>query len=355
MVDSLVAAELPPYFCPLESRSHPRAVSIERRALEWVRACGMCATEDEYRRTAASRSVDFYGRFAPGADDDRLLAASLWVYWGFAFDDARCDNGPLSRRPSEFNAVAGRVQRALEAPTAHDDGERYTPPLQDIATRFRSLGTSTQFHRFAAAHRAWLAGVCWQVGNYTRGHMPRLDEYLAMRLLSSGGEPTFAMLELATGFQVEAAEMHRPAVRALTEMAIAVAALDNDRHSLRKEHANGQDMNVYRALTQGTDMTLAEAVGAATSMRDRILTRFLELQEQVRKWASTELRTYLLGLCHGIRGNIEWGLHVPRYVGLDAGPAGADEAPPRWSDVPAHSGSGPVPIPSVAWWWDDLA
>ncbi|MFD4988200.1 hypothetical protein [Streptomyces sp. NPDC058374] len=354
MIETLVVTEPPPFYCPLESRPHPRALLVEQRAVEWLRTCGMCATDAEYQRAVGSRSVDFYGRFVPSAEDDRLLATALWVYWGFAFDDARCDEGALSTRPAEFNALAGRVQRALEAPSVRDTTERYVPPLQDIADRFRSLGTATQFSRFAAAQRAWLSGVSWQIGSRALGRMPSLDEYLAMRLLSSGGEPTFAMVELALGVEVPAAEMHRPAVRALTEMAIMVAALDNDRHSLHREIGEGQDINVYNVLAHDSDLSAQEAVTAATGLRDRVLTRFLVLHEQVSARASLELRTYLLGLCDGIRGNVEWALRVPRYRAPDAGPTGAERALPVCVDAPSDSTRGPVPAPSVAWWWDDL-
>ncbi|OWA18394.1 hypothetical protein B9W68_05630 [Streptomyces sp. CS227] len=355
MIEPLDAVQLPPFYCPLESHIHPRVRLVEQRALQWLRTCGMCATDAEYRRAAGSRSVDFYGRFVPSAGDEHLLATALWVYWGFAFDDARCDDGPLSTRPSEFNALAGRVQRALEAPSARDPAERYVAPLQDIANRFRSLGTPTQFSRFAAAHRAWLSGVSWQIGSRSLGRMPSLDEYLAMRLLSSGGEPTFAMVELALGMEVPAAEMHRPAVRALTEMAIMVAALDNDRHSLHREIGEGQDINVYNVLTHGTGLSVREAVTAAAGLRDRVLTRFLVLSEQVNARAGVELRAYLRGLGHGIRGNIEWASRVPRYHAGEAGPAKDDSTLPVCVDAPADATKGPVPAPSVAWWWDDLA
>lgn len=87
-----------------------------------------------------------------------------------------------------------------------------------------------------------------------------------MRLQSSGGHPTFALLELATGAEVPDAEPHRPAVLALTEMAIMVAALDNDRHSLHKELSRGQaDQNVYTVLTAGRSLSMQEAVVEATS------------------------------------------------------------------------------------------
>ncbi|MFF8844241.1 hypothetical protein ACF08N_16230 [Streptomyces sp. NPDC015127] len=352
---AVAEADLPALYCPLESAVHRHVRQVDARAVQWIRESGMCASEHEEAWVVATHSTDFYARFAPVADDDRLLATSLWVYWGFAFDDARCDNGPLSSRPAQFNALAGLVQRAAESPSAVDGGERFIRPLQDIVGRFRSFGTPAQVRRFTDAHRAWLSGVCWQIGNQAADRMPDLDEYLAMRLLASGGEPTFAMLELATGLEVPDAELRRPVVRALTEMAIMVAALDNDRHSLRKEMSRGHaDQNIYSVLMRHQQLSLPEAVEAATCVRDRIMTRFLQVHDRVGPRAGTELRSYLQGLCHGIRGNAEWGLRVPRYLSLGHVPDAMDEAPLDWADAPADSRCAPLPTaPTLAWWWDD--
>ncbi|GGZ33836.1 terpene synthase family protein [Streptomyces poonensis] len=360
MALSLAGADFPPHWCPLESAVHPRVRQVERRAEAWIRDSGMCASEEERAWAVATHSTDFYARFAPdAADDERLLATSLWVYWGFAFDDARCDSGPLSSRPAQFNALAGRIQRAVEAPGADLDGERFAAPLQDIVRRFRALGTPSQVRRFAHAHRAWLSGAAWQIGNQAVGRMPGPDEYLAMRLLASGGEPTFAMLELATGQEVPDGEMQRPAVRALTEMAVLVAALDNDRHSLRKEAERDlADQNVFTVLMQHRSLSLPEAVEEAVRLRDRVLLRFLRLHDRVRPGASAALGTYLQGLRYGMRGNAEWGLRVPRYLSLGRVPdAMDDDLPVRWAEEPADTSPyAPAGLPAVAWWWDeDLA
>ncbi|CAM5236344.1 Spiroviolene synthase [Streptomyces tendae] len=349
--------ELPPVFCPFESAIHPRVRQVEKRAVEWIRDCGMCASERERAWVVATHSTDFFARFAPVADDDRLLAAALWVYWGFAFDDARCDSGPLSSRPAQFNALAGQVQRACEADSARG-ADRFLGALQDIVRRFRGFAPPTQVSRFTHAHRAWLSGVAWQIGNQAAGRMPGLDDFLTMRLLSSGGEPTFALLELATGAQVPDRELHRPAVRALTEMAILVAALDNDRHSLRKELAGGHaDQNVYTVLMQELSCPLQDAVRAATAVRDRVLLRFVELHDRVRPTAGADLGTYLQGLRHGIRGNNEWGLRVPRYLSGGYWPDEMDDTSLTWADEPSDTRPGPVEgAPAIAWWWDpDLA
>ncbi|BCL26683.1 hypothetical protein GCM10017557_15420 [Streptomyces aurantiacus] len=350
----LSEVELPPVFCPLESAVHPHVRQIEKRAVEWIGASGMCASEREKAWVVATHSADFYARFTPAAeDDDRLLAATLWVYWGFGFDDVRCDSGPLSGRPAQFNALAGQVQRACETGLA-EPADRYARALQDVMRRFRSFAPPTQVTRFVHAHRAWLSGVAWQIGNQAAGRMPALDEFLALRLLSAGGHPTFALLELATGAEVPDREMNRPAVLALTEMAIMVASLDNDRYSLHKELIRGHtDQNIYTVLMAGRSLSLQQAVDEANKLRDRILRRFLELHDVVRPTAGADLSVYLQGLRHGIRGNNEWGQRVPRYLSLGHWPDEWEDLSPAWAEEPSDLRPGPVEgAPSIAWWWD---
>ncbi|MGW7065432.1 terpene synthase family protein [Streptomyces sp. NPDC054855] len=353
MGSELSEVELPPLYCPLESAVHPHVLPIQKQAVEWVESSGMCASEREKAWVVATHSGQFFARFAPVADDERLLAAVLWVYWGFGFDDARCDHGPLSGRPAQFNVLAGRLQRACETDSA-PAGDRFIGALQDIMRRFRSFAPPTQVHRFVQAHRAWLAGVSWQIGNQAAGRMPGLDEFLVMRMLSAGGHPTLALLELATGAEVPDREMHRPAVQALTEMAMMVASLDNDRHSLHKELSRGHtDQNIYTVLMAERGIPLQQAVHEANALRDRMLRRFLHLHDRVRPTAGTDLATYLQGLRYGVRGNNEWGLRVPRYLSLGHWPDEMEDLSLTWADEPCDRRPGPVEgAPSVAWWWD---
>ncbi|XVQ15471.1 terpene synthase family protein [Spirillospora sp. CA-255316] len=354
VADDLVEGlELPPVFCPLEPAINPAWRRVERRAVERIDRWGICADARERRRVVGTNSAEFYARFAPHAGEEGLLAASLWVYWGFAFDDSRCDVGYYSDRPSEFVPMAARIQRALECPHSAVGDDAYARALQDIAARFLAGGTAVQFQRFVTAHRAWLTGVAWQIANQSRGRLPGLEDYLTMRLHSAGGEPTFAMLELADGAEVPAAEMDSPAVRALTEMAIMVAALDNDGHSLLREWGRGDaGQNIYTVLRRERGGSMRETLHAAGCLRDRVLTRFLRLRDRVRPRLSEPGRRYVDGLAHGIRGNADWGARVPRYLsrGGDREVAAPDSI--TWADRPLDDSPEPLPIPSVSWWWD---
>ncbi len=284
-----------------------------------------------------------------------LQVAALWVYWGFAFDDARCDDGPLSVDAAEFLAMACRMQRALEVPdeTPPDD-DVFAVALHDIGRRFRECATPVQVRRFNEAHRSWLMAVAWQIGNNQRGYMPSLDEYVTLRLGSSGGPPTLAMLEIANGAEVPASEMDSPPVRALTEMTWLVAALDNDLHSYQREINDGHtDQNIISVHVHRYGRTVTEAGKLAVALRDRIMHRFLRLREQLFTSASPALACYLRGLGHGIRGNIDWGLKTPRYTGDEWSntPGDTSGKTPGWADEPSDTDLHPPDVPSIEWWW----
>jgi hypothetical protein len=251
--------------------------------------------------------------------------------------------------------MAARLQRSLELPGPTPAADRFAAALSDIGARFRQLCAPVQVRRFVDAHRAWLFGVGWQVANRASGGLPGLDDYLTMRLHSAGGEPTFAMLEIANGLEVPGPEMDAPAVRALTEMAILVAALDNDRYSFRRESLRLQtDQNVFTVLMSELGCSLEHAVHEATALRDRVMCRFIELRERVCHGASTALRGYLTGLGHGIRGNAEWGQRAPRYLSLGELPDDMTAPEITWADRPATGGPDPRPAPTIGWWWDRL-
>ncbi|CCB73200.1 protein of unknown function [Streptantibioticus cattleyicolor NRRL 8057 = DSM 46488] len=98
--EHMTTADMPPVFCPIPSAIHPELALTLQRALAWLDRTGVCGDDVERAWVAGSHSAEFYARFAPEADTDRLWIAACWVYWGFAFDDACCDEGPWpSTRP----------------------------------------------------------------------------------------------------------------------------------------------------------------------------------------------------------------------------------------------------------------
>lgn len=172
MDQSVTAVELPPAWCPLESAVHPRVREVERRAEDWIRDSGMCADDHERAWAVATYSTDFYARFAPGADDDRLPATALWVYWGFAFDGVvRRARGREQRPPRRAGRVLMVGRRPAVRPGVSENRRRLvlrTPfgppgghalptapgkPTALLGPGFRSPGEATTRFRSVVAPR----------------------------------------------------------------------------------------------------------------------------------------------------------------------------------------------------------
>ncbi|MEV6715366.1 hypothetical protein AB0M48_25395 [Lentzea sp. NPDC051208] len=346
------------FYCPQDTAIHPRAAEAERDAIAWMDHIGLWADDKQRRRLIGTNSAEFFSRFAPRAGDDGLQVAVRWVYWGFIFDDLRCDAGEFSTRPHEFLRMAGETQRALESPWHAVVDDPLALALQDIGRSMRECATPVQAQRFVHAHRSWLYAVAWQTANRAQGRMPGLDEYTIMRSNSAGGEPTLALLEIANGAEIPGAEMDSPPIRALTEMTILIASWDNDLHSHVKESREREaEQNIVNVLMHQYGVGESTAVDRARALRDRVMARFLQLRDTVlTRPCSPALREYLACLGHAIRGNIDWALNVPRYTAADGSPptVPAPRAEATWTSDPCDVTAEPLPIPAITWWWDEL-
>ncbi|WP_039829446.1 terpene synthase family protein [Nocardia testacea] len=336
---------LPGIFCPIESDIHPAVETIENRSIEWLRAVDFFGDRHRGRTLIATKSAEFMARMAPHGRADRLQIAADWAYWGFAFDD-RFDRGSLSKDLAGFVSYATGIVRVLEAPgSALLETDPLVSGLVDISARFAECVTPVRHRRWVQAHRAWLFGVCAEMGTTTA---PSVDEYLAIRINNAAGEVVTVSTELVNEYEPPEAELELPRVRALTEMARVLAALDNDLHSHPKTVASNET-NQHNLLTVmaarhacGPD----EAIARAVRLRDRIMCRFLVAGAQTRG-LSTDTRRYLQGLRHVVRGNLDWALEVERYA-VD-GRTVADCF--TITDSPTDSSPSPPGISSIDWWW----
>ena len=358
---------MPLFYCPIEGARHTDAEAIERQCTAWLDAFGLYRTPSERKWFIGTFSADACSRCAPSADPEGLLLFSLWTYWAFAFDDVFCDEGEMSADPGAFGAYAGRVQRALEVACFSDardhnryrDDDPYLAAIFDIGRRARELATPVQLARIIADHRRWLCGAQWQIGNRAKGVVPNIDDYFSLRISDGGGMVVGRWIEIANRVEIEGVEMDSPAIQALMEMATLVACMDNDLHSMSKEKEVGlADHSFAGILAHHQKISAGQAAHQAMVIRDKVLLRFLELREQVRPSASAALDRYLDDLGHCIRGNIDWGMRVHRYVrhadrSSEHGPLYAGEEP-GWAENPLDNDKAPLPYPSIRWWWDDL-
>jgi hypothetical protein len=353
---------LPPFYCPIESVVHPAAARIEERAVAWLDASGLFADAADRAWNIATHATEFGCRLAPFGDEERLLLFALWNHWMFALDDARLDDGSKPARTADIVDLSLRMVRCIEAPgSAMLGSDPVANALADLVWRTRALTSTVQYQRLAEGARDFLLGVAWQTGNAERGIVPTLADYVPGRISDVGGRFDAAFIEITNRIEVPAARLYSDPVRAVTEATGFIVGCDNDLLSYAKEAAGGDTggsgQNIVDVLMHHRLCSLETALAEAVALRDRVMTLFLRLREQIARTAGPDLRRYLEGLGHFIAGNIQWSDTAPRY----ASPRNRFALPVPGArlnvvrrDVPLDARTDPPPIRTVAWWWDQL-
>ncbi|MFC9977530.1 hypothetical protein ACFVH6_42185 [Spirillospora sp. NPDC127200] len=357
---SVVQVELPPRYCPLPAVRHPDEARLAAGTRAWIDGFGIALTERQRARMRGNDCPGFYGRIMPAAPADRLRLAVDWCTLMFLFDDAQCDEGPASTDPHQFASLAAGILRVLEAPGGDPGtlGGLFDAPVRDLARRTVRWATPAQARRSVEGHRAWFLGVLWEFAHRLAGRTPALNDYAHMRQHTAAGAATIAFTEIIDGEEAPAREMDAPAVRALTEVAITTAALDDDLFSYGKELWQAARapapspcrLNLPDILCADRGLDLEQALEQATELCNRLTLRFLQLRERVLPGASRPLRRHIDHLSHLIPGNLEWGLRAGRYTDPDGRHPGAVATTAAFTQT-APSSAAP-PIPSIAWWWD---
>ncbi|MEU9147368.1 hypothetical protein [Streptomyces sp. NPDC048349] len=356
---SRIGWQLPPFYCPFnEGLIHPKAAELEERATQWIDDFGIYPDATERAWGLATHSADFTSRIIPYGDVEPVLLFIEWNYWANAVDDWQ-DSGSTATRTADIADHSMRLVRSIEAP-----GSGLLPPgplteaLEDLVARTRALLTPFQLRRFTEGTRDWLFGAGWQTSNAERGVMPSLNDFAAMRMSVNGTRFTLTWCDAANGIRVPAEVLYSPSVQALTDAAGFIVSCDNDLYSYNKEdHQEPWEQNLLNVVARHHGCTPREALVPAVALRDRAMTLFVRLREQLAGGADEQLGRYLDSLGHYVSGCIEWQNLAPRY----ASPRNRNELPVEgasyeitWRDTPSDPSLEPLPIPAIAWWWQQL-
>ncbi|WP_369638191.1 hypothetical protein [Nocardia sp. JMUB6875] len=349
---------LPPFYCPIEPAIHPKVDRIEQRAISWMDKFGLYRNDADRAWGIASNASEFVCRILPTGREDRLQYFAEFIQWAFAFDDTHHDTVAAAPPIAETLDLHCRIIRGLEAPGSQMCDDHLITALEDIAARIKASVTPQQYHRFVDGVRIWLLGCTWESNNTEQGIIPTLADYTAIRMWTIGSWIFAAFAEIVDDFQLPGEVRSAPAVRAVAEATFLLVGWDNDVLSYAKElRESTTDANILSVLMHHNRCSLEQALISETAMRDRVMTLFLALHEQLSRGASPELQRYLDDLAHFIRGSIQCHDATPRYA--DAGDR--DRLPDhnitqglRWTTTPTDTSVEPLPIPTIAWWWKQL-
>ncbi|GAA4552202.1 terpene synthase family protein [Amycolatopsis samaneae] len=345
--------EVPPFYCPIPPAQHPRAHEVQQDAVEWARTRGFEPDPARLARLARGDLGGLAAKSMPEAEFEPLTVVAHWYMLVFSFDDTTCDETPattagLCRRLS-------LLQRVLEAPSpAWPDENPYTEGFRDLRVSWGRLATPVQVRRWIEGKREFFSGLVWESTYRASGALPGVNEYVTMWLRAVGMIPLMTMLDAVRGYELPPAELERPVVRALVEMAGTLVAWDNDLISRAKEiHRAGDTLNLLDVLAVERGLSLEAARDAVVAMRDRVMVMFLRLAERVSAGACQELRDFVSDLGRCVRGHLDWALTCDRYrhpSGNHLGPV--VRLPTEFAERPADDRAQPLPLPTLAWWWD---
>ncbi|WP_405700152.1 terpene synthase family protein [Streptomyces sp. NBC_00069] len=356
---SRIGWQLPPFYWPFErGLIHPKAAELEERSIAWIDAFGLYPDATERAWGLASRSADLVSRIVPYGDVEQMLLFAQWCYWAFAADDWQ-DSGAGAGRTASVVDQGARVIRALESP-----GSGLLPPgphtaaLEDLAARTRVMLTPFQLRRFTEGIQEWVLGAASQAAHAERGTMPSLNDFAATRSWIGGTRFLLTWCEAASGIEVPAEVLYSAPVQALTEAAGFIVACDNDLFSYNKDdHHEPLEQNLLNVLALEDGCTPAEALPAAYALRDRSVTLFVRLREQLAQGADVQLGRYLAALEHWIAGDTEYHDRAPRYASprnRNALPVEGASYGITWTGTPSDPSVEPLPVPALAWWWQQL-
>lgn len=353
-MDNSREVRVPPLYCPIPEAMNPHADGLNRLGFEWISQFGIY----DRRPSQLSRHIQsnlgyLPARVMPRAPQGPALQAAVNYYlWLWALDDIKCDEtiGNTSLREQIF--LFGSLARLAESPARSvRQNNPFAAALSDIRRQLEQVATHVQLARWASATQAYLQANIVVTAQQANGIIPGLDEYAALRIHSGAMKPTLMLLDIASGYELPAAEMEHPDMQALDELVCTIVGWDNDLLSYHKEIARGgSDHNLITVLAHASGQEPAHVVGDAIAMRDRALVLFLRLRDQLSKVAGAEAQQYMADLSSWIRGHIDWGLSTIRYRNQEY----RDSLPQSFSESPSNDSSEPLRISSIAWWWERL-
>ncbi|MGW1616588.1 terpene synthase family protein [Streptomyces sp. NPDC002285] len=356
---------VPPLYCPFPFGVSPVTEEIDQGGTAWMARFDLFADlrqQEYFRRAHVGRFVGFG---VPDGLQGPLQIATNYCNWLFAFDDAVCDEKVGGSTSDSLAAYLTRMARMLETPSVpmlRDD--KWAMSLLDIRLDLAKYATPAQVYRWVDQVQDYFTGLVWEAAIRATQQPPSLNDYIMMWQKSSATLSALTFIEVAHGYALTADEVHDPRIHALQDMSAALVGWSNDITSYNKEAFREQHygfptiQNLVPVLAHERGCTLDEAAVEAAAMHDRAMHRMADLSAQVRGEVGPNLARYIDGLCHWVRGGLEWHVTTDRYGDPnDPGETLASRIPmPAILTTPATPVStSPLDVPAVAWWWETAA
>ncbi|KAJ6480169.1 isoprenoid synthase domain-containing protein [Mycena sanguinolenta] len=153
------------------------------------------------------------------------------------------------------------------------------------------------------------------------GVIPDLESYIALRRDTSGGRPSFVLIEYANNLNIPDEVMDHPLIASLGEAANdlvtcpKVLRLDTPLSAFTHNDLQGDTHNMIPVVMHEQGMDLQSAVDFVTKMCKQSLDRF---NAQLPSWGAKigrDVDIYVNRLANWIVGSLHWSFMTERYLG----------------------------------------
>ncbi|MFQ6198783.1 terpene synthase family protein [Streptomyces sp. NPDC000405] len=362
---ALVHIDISPLYFPYTCTLNEHGPELHKNTLTWMADHSMRLDAAQQREFENYHLTEGVGLFYPSLPAPQVQLAQDWTVAAVLFDALVLERPPVNQDLSLMAEVITKTLKKMQiSQTLADDDHPLVKLLADVTRRVRA-DAPLHLGRWIDGHRAWWLGQLHQQGLALAGRRPSLDHYAHLRQLTIAGPPTVSAMEWIRGFDLSPLYAASPHLRALSEAAALLWGWDNDLFSYVRDYLTtdrqgeaAREVNLIDVIQHENGCTLAEAVEEAVRLRNRVMSLFERLSGIYLPTAPVDVQIHVSDLAESIRGNAEY----YRTAGSRRYHTTTSAAPPHGSiaitstitDIPPPGSREPVPLTSIAWWWQLL-
>ncbi|WNM30142.1 multidrug MFS transporter [Streptomyces sp. Li-HN-5-11] len=276
MIEAAFPRQLHAYWPELQEKT--RSWLLEKRLMPADKvkeyADGLCYT-------------DLMAGYYIGAPEEVLQAIADYSAWFFVWDD-RHDRDIVHGRAVAWRRLRRTLHAALASPKEHlHHRDALVAGFADSVLRLYSFLSPGWNARFARHFHAVIEAYDREFHNRTRGVVPTVEEYLALRRLTFAHWIWTDLLEPSAGCELPDAVRKNPAYRRPALLSQEFAAWYNDLCSLPKEIAGDEVHNLGISLVKHGGLTIEEAVSEMRRRIERCISDFLVAEREGLRFADS--------------------------------------------------------------------
>ncbi|KAM6490009.1 Isoprenoid synthase domain containing protein [Amanita muscaria] len=298
--------------CTYPVRLNPHHEEQSQASLQWL-AASLAKTENlsQYSKAKLGQLISLVH---PNADALRLRICIDYMNYVFWLDDKLEDLDVEGNRRLEEYCMA-----AMRDPVHYRTDVPEAILTKSWCSRLEQASSTAFKDRFMQTFLEYLQGVRNQVEVRAQDRIADIEEYMAIRLHSSGVIGSLTLAEFCGGYYLPDHVYHHPIIRSLRLAAGEHVFLVNDLVSYEKEVlARGDHHNLISVAMKTKGFSLQEAVDFVGKKINDCIDRFERDRKMVPLWDSetdTNVADLVAGYEYWMSGHLHWAFTSGRYLG----------------------------------------